>query len=432
MATRVYLHVGAPKSGTTYVQSILWANREMLRADGVLYPGEHYRSHTHAALDLQGRRFMGHEDPLVPGAWQRMADQATAWDGTVVVSQELLSPARPEHVERALASLAPAEVHIVFTARDLARQVPAAWQEDLKNQRVLRFDEFVAGLRTGGHPSGPAFWRMQDAAGVLARWAKGIPPERVHLITIPRRRAPDTLWTRFCAVTGLDPGRYDTSAAAVNSSLGIGEANLLRRLNLALGDRLRWPDYNDLVTGLVGIDVLASRPVHRRIALTGTDRAWIAGKAAAMVEELRAAGYGVVGDLDDLIPAADTAQRDAPDDPDDPDEAEMLGAAMDCMVSLLTRLQADRDEFDRVGRELRAGLDAASAERDRLRAEAEELRTVLAKPAAKLFVRRLSEKHRSVMRVRIIYWNVVEALRRVRSKVSAQRSGDTSSGSAAR
>lgn len=35
----IYLHIGAPKTGTTYLQNVLWRNRERLRTDGLLYPG---------------------------------------------------------------------------------------------------------------------------------------------------------------------------------------------------------------------------------------------------------------------------------------------------------------------------------------------------------------------------------------------------------
>ena len=39
MAERVLLHIGAPKAGTTFLQTILWKNRESLGAQGLLVPG---------------------------------------------------------------------------------------------------------------------------------------------------------------------------------------------------------------------------------------------------------------------------------------------------------------------------------------------------------------------------------------------------------
>ena len=35
----LYLHIGLPKTGTTYLQTILWQNRAALSAQAVLVPG---------------------------------------------------------------------------------------------------------------------------------------------------------------------------------------------------------------------------------------------------------------------------------------------------------------------------------------------------------------------------------------------------------
>jgi hypothetical protein len=441
----VYLHVGAPKTGTTYLQSVLWKNRRLLREDGILYPGEHHLFHTHAALNLREihGEFAGYRNPAVPGAWRRLAAEARDWDGTVLVSQELFSPAEPAHIERALESLDFADVHIIYTARDLARQVPAAWQEDLKNRKTLTFAEFLENLQAPPermHRLARIFWRMQDAADVLGRWSQGVPPERVHLITLPWRSpgggaAPeatgeDPLWTRFCEVTGLDPDRYDTASAATNSSLGISEANLLRRLNLALTDEVSWPLYSDCVTGLVSIDVLGARPNPRKITLSDEAAAWLTKRAHSMVEELRAAKYHVLGDLDDLLPAnqpnpagsagsaseAETGVR-AVDAPGPAPAGEMVDAAVESMAALITRLQGWRDELDLVTSEARR----LGAERDRLQEEVEGHRAMLAKPPLKLFVVKLSEKHRAVLRARIVYWNIVGYGRKIIRRLSPGR-----------
>ncbi|MBA2774812.1 MAG: hypothetical protein H0U36_12330, partial [Nocardioidaceae bacterium] len=45
---RVFFHIGAPKTGTTYLQNVLFQNRPALKAAGVLYPysdaGQSFRS----------------------------------------------------------------------------------------------------------------------------------------------------------------------------------------------------------------------------------------------------------------------------------------------------------------------------------------------------------------------------------------------------
>ena len=46
------LHIGLPKTGTTYLQQVVWGNRDRLESDGVFVPGFGHREHLWAALDL--------------------------------------------------------------------------------------------------------------------------------------------------------------------------------------------------------------------------------------------------------------------------------------------------------------------------------------------------------------------------------------------
>ena len=115
------------------------------------------------------------------------------------------SPARRA---RALADLSFAEVHIVYTARDIARQVAAEWQEQLKHQRKVSFRTFLRQLReTDQRKSARWFWRVQGLPGVLERWGSGLPPAQVHLVTVPQPGAPHgELWRRFCTRGRHRPG----------------------------------------------------------------------------------------------------------------------------------------------------------------------------------------------------------------------------------
>ena len=105
MADRVFLHVGVPKSGTTYLQTTMWHNRPELRAQGVLYPGRRRMDHFHACQDLRGKR-----GPRPGGPWDRLRDEVKGWDGTGLVTHEFFSMATAEQAQRAVADLAPAEV----------------------------------------------------------------------------------------------------------------------------------------------------------------------------------------------------------------------------------------------------------------------------------------------------------------------------------
>ncbi|TMQ93272.1 hypothetical protein ETD83_25875 [Actinomadura soli] len=346
----VFLHVGAAKSGTTYLQHMLWHNRDRLRDDGVLYPGADIAAHVRAAFDLRGTFFRGASDPRTPGAWRRLVDEARDWHGTVIISQELFAPAVPEHVRQAMADLDFADVHVIFTARDLGRQIPAHWQEDVKNRFTTGFGEFVTALRRGDRHAGETarlFWGLQDPVAVLANWSAGLPPERVHVVTLPRPEAPDDLlWRRFCSVTGLVPDAYDQSRTFANRSLGLAETQFLRRLNEALGDGFTWYAYNEDVKHFLAQQVLAGRPSPVRIELPSEHLPWVTERSIETAEALRAAGYHVVGDLYELMPmAASGPALGTPPahPPDEPRWTEMADVGVDAVSALLRRVLERED-----------------------------------------------------------------------------------------
>ncbi|MFI0372750.1 hypothetical protein ACH35V_33225 [Actinomadura sp. 1N219] len=351
----VFLHVGAAKSGTTFLQHVLWHNRDRLRERGVLYPGEDIAAHVRAAFDLRRTFFSGASDPRTRGAWRALVDEARAWPGDVIVSQELFAPARPANVRQAMADLDFADVHVVFTVRDLGRQIPAHWQEDVKNRFATPFSEFVAALRRRNwrtFESARLFWGLQDPVAVLGRWGAGLPPERVHVITLPKPGAPhDLLWRRFCTATGLVPDDYDLSTTFANPSLGLPETQFLLRLNEALGDRVGWHAYNDDVKLFLAQHVLAARPSPVRIELPAEHVPWAAERAVEMAEDLRAAGYNVVGDLYELMPTAASgpALGTVPaHPPDEPRWAEMADVGVDAISALLRRVLEGEDRADAV------------------------------------------------------------------------------------
>ncbi|MFD0540071.1 hypothetical protein ACFQY7_46110 [Actinomadura luteofluorescens] len=351
----VFLHVGAAKSGTTFLQHVLWHNRDRLRAHGVLYPGRDQAAHVRAAFDLRRTFFREASDPATRGAWRDLVAEARDWPGTVIISQELFAPARPRWIRQAVADLDFADVHVVFTARDLGRQIPAHWQEDVKNRFTTSFTEFVTSLRRQdwrAYESARLFWGLQDPVAVLGRWGENLPPERVHVVTLPRPGAPrDLLWRRFCAATGLAPDDYDLSRSFANPSLGLGETQFLLHLNETLGDRVGWHAYNEDVKLHLAQQVLAGRPYPVRIELPREHVPWATERAVETVEALRAARYDVVGDLYELMPSAASgpALGTAPAPPaDEARWAEMADAGVDAIAALLLRARESRERTEAV------------------------------------------------------------------------------------
>ena len=305
MSPTVYLHIGAPKTGTTYLQDRLSRNAASLADHDVHFPGRsalvspglfHFR----AALDLLGQDWGG-APGHAEGSWEALVRRVRRKSGTVVISHEILAPAAPDHVARAMADLGP-DVHVVYTARDLGRQVPAAWQESIKQGRRWRYSSFVRRMERGK----TWFSRAFDLPTVLGRWGAHVPPEHVHLVTVPpseSARPGDDLWHRFCRVVGIDPAWAPEQSDRANVSLGVAEAAVLRRLNKQL-DRMarRESAYDGLIRSMLAEDVLA-RGSSPRITLPPTAFEWVDRTTSTWIEYIEQSGIDVVGDVEELRPA---------------------------------------------------------------------------------------------------------------------------------
>ncbi len=348
MTRRVLLHVGAPKTGTSFVQDILFNNREALRERDILYAADRHDAHFLAALDLMELPWGGLEREAV-GAWSRLASEVRAWPGTAIISHEILGTASRVQVARALESLGPAaDVHIVFSARDLVRQIPAEWQENVKHRRTKQYAEFLDGLRDEQRSSEVAqwFWGVQEVPDVLDRWAESIPRERVHLVTVPPPgSSPTLLWERFAGLFGIDPAEFSPSARA-NASLGVPESAMIRRLNERLNDVLPNHHYRRFVRETLVHQNLSGRPGSPRLSLPDDAYRWASDLGRSWVSELALRGYDVVGDLDDLVPGPLDRGEQGPQpfvDPDTCDERLVAEAAIDGLAIMTLESARLRD-----------------------------------------------------------------------------------------
>lgn len=337
MAERVVLHIGAPKSGTTYLQSILFASRSPLAAQGVLVPGSGVGDYSRMAKAMRTRR---RGNGPAGRTWRAVRDQVAGWSGTAVLSSEWFCLTPAELVGRAVGELAPARVEVVYTARAPVEQVPAAWQETLKLGSGLSLEEFVTSLAAG---DGRWSWWSLDPVRVLSRWRAEVPPEQITVVTVPRTRSePDLLLHRFAEACGFDPAGCDTSRSTPNESLSVEAAVLAARLAPALTERIDfdaapWTDRYRWLRRLLGHELLVPWP-GTPIGVPATVEQELLERAEASSRALAEAGYRVRGDLGDLVGPTRRAGARAPQDVPVED---VLDLAVDTIAELLARLRAE-------------------------------------------------------------------------------------------
>ncbi|MEV6348973.1 hypothetical protein [Actinoplanes sp. NPDC051851] len=328
MARRVFLHIGAPKTGSTYVQNVLWNNSDALQRAGILLPGTR-SAHDQAMTDL---RQVSWRDPNATWTWDQLAAKAAKWHGDVIITNEALGGATPEQAARGVAAMAPAEVHVVVAGRDLWRTLPSMWQQSIRERRSWTFETFLRDVESGRFET---FWEIHTPNRMFRKWGDLVAPDQRHLITVPPPGAPhDTLWQRFAAVIGIPDGVCEMAAPTANPSLGAAEIEVLRRVNGALGEKypVRTP-YQKVVQRHLVNAVLKKRRNETRFSV-GQDRAaWVRDLAEQQIKELRDYPCHIVGDLTDLRPG-EMAASPSPS-PDELDEKQVLQAAIETIVAML-------------------------------------------------------------------------------------------------
>lgn len=364
---RVFCHIGLPKTGTSYLQTILWANRPELRDAGLLVPGRERRDHLWSSLAVREDPSLHRRGHRAPQAWELLVEEVRDWPGDSLVSHEFFASATrvqaAEMVERLReAAGRGSEVHVVVTAREPLGLLTSSWQEHLKNKGTTPLARYSR--QVSKDPTVVWNWRALDLRLVLERWGGLTESEHVHVITPPAADQPrEELWRRFCSVLDVpddvaDPGGFS------NSSMGVAEAETLRQLNQRLVGFDRAFHRGVWVRSFLADDRLVPRagepfwPDAEQVAECRQ-------RGEDAVDFVRHAGFHVVGDLDSLLVPEQVPPRRHPDSVTD---AEVADVALDLVADLLgevrrlTRAEAaERAEGGpglarRVGRRLRGGL----------------------------------------------------------------------------
>ena len=301
MAT-VYLHIGAFKTGTSFIQQVLGDNADVLKRQGVLWPGGGgWGAQVQAVQGLQGIADVPYS------RWTDLVDEINAWDGDrALVSMEFLSFATPEQIEKAVETLAGHRIRIVLALRDLGRVLPAQWQESVQNGFFWDYREYVAAASSPQARltrPGRYFWSKHDWPRILRRWHKHLDAEDMILVTVPPAGSPSgLLWERFCQAVDLPADEFVMPPRA-NESLGAISAEVMRRvaeqadlhgIDRRTQETIKWVLSKDILAGQKGNEPALLLPIKHQ--------GWAKKRSKRIIEELRGFHPVVVGDLDDLMP----------------------------------------------------------------------------------------------------------------------------------
>lgn len=329
MVDRVFLHIGLPKTATSYLQTIVWSNRDRLRRAGVVVPGSRRTDHLWASREVREDPHLERAPEAHRTAWTRLRRELASSTGTGLISHEFFAAASARQARDLVQALGDAEVHVVVTAREPLGLFTASWQESLKNGSTTPMADY--GRKVSESPMAIWNWRTLDLRLVLQRWSEAVPPGRIHVLVLDPDADRDDVWRRFAGLLGVDPDAFDLSQSFPNTSMGVAEAETLRRINTRLEGFNRAFDKGVYIRTFLADERLVPRK-GEKFWPEPDQVADCRRRAESAVSYLRESGCDVSGRVEHLLVPDDLEHRRLPASVTDSEVAEV---AVDLAATML-------------------------------------------------------------------------------------------------
>jgi hypothetical protein len=222
---RYVIHVGPPKTGTTYLQRMFWELRGQMRNEGIYYPHEFWPS---------GANFLHSElvRELRQGPSEKLANVFAALNAsgseTVLISCEGFVALPVENLTYLRELLRDASVDIVFYARRWSDWYPSQWQQHIKQGSTEQFPIAYARLLGAKAPGESINHKI-----ALDRFASVFGEKSIKVVSYSNLADArvDIAEHFFSAILGWTPKAFPKFSSPVNSSLSVFETEIVRCLN---------------------------------------------------------------------------------------------------------------------------------------------------------------------------------------------------------
>ena len=231
-----FIHIGAPKCGSTALQSWLARNRVTLAAQGVHYvsEGAHWIAPAKALVGVADR-VSGKPVPM--REWERLVAavrKATPDSGSTaraIISSEWYAGASDDAVERAVRDLDGSRMRVLLFVRPLSSTLVSAWQQALKLGGKQSLQEWLTTIfDEPTSPTAERAWGKHRYDLIAARWAKRIGGDRVSIVVLDPTN-PESLFRTVEEIAGVVPGSASAAPSRTNQSLSPFESDVLLALN---------------------------------------------------------------------------------------------------------------------------------------------------------------------------------------------------------
>jgi hypothetical protein len=306
MATKIIVHAGFHKTGTTAIQSSFFAARNELSKAGITYPEVGGKAHHKAIYSLMGKTW-GWEDRggvlATDKKWRSFVKQVKSAKSTVLVSSEFLCELTEEQIVKFKNDLGCKDIKIYFTLRPLLKIIPSAYQQHLKIGIKSNYEKWLHSIldEPGVSTITPSFWVRHMHAEVLAKWVKHFGKENVVVIVVDEKQ-PEFMYQEFNNLLSLKPGLLKPQVDQdSNRSLTLDEITLLNTINKKFSKKRSWHDYETFIRN-GSIKYLTNKVVPDPEAARLLTPQWAVDIAKTVsknnVEQIKLLGIRIIGDLD--------------------------------------------------------------------------------------------------------------------------------------
>jgi hypothetical protein len=309
---KLFLHVGFHKTGTTSLQDALNRNRKELQSQGIIYPKTRKFRAQHEFAWSVGQRGWGWKQfggsQAGPGPARRMFRLIRSSKQNLIISSEFLSELMPPKIQKLVSSIGDKDLRVIFTVRPVAKILPSAYQQEVKNGSKLTYDKWLDRVLDPEKESRvrTRFWTRHSHHLEIAKWAEVVGSDNIAVIVSDESK-PGFLTDSFFRLIGADTSNFrESKKEIVNRSMDLAEIELLRRINEKFDRNLGWDEY---VVGIRSTLVktwtqsLPSEGSPGKLSNPESFKRAIDERVHEVAEGIRGLGVEVIGDIDSLAKA---------------------------------------------------------------------------------------------------------------------------------
>jgi hypothetical protein len=173
---RFVVHIGPQKTGTTTLQDTLYAMRDHLAADGILYMTDlpDFRI-ANARRSVLGEALQQAALPDIAGAFTRARNQGYH---TAIISSELLAHLRADQLRPLRAAIGGAPAVVVAYCRRWSARLPSLWAQRQKGRAGPPFPDWCLGAMVHAQTT-----EFVNEAVMWRKWADLFGPDSLRIVS---------------------------------------------------------------------------------------------------------------------------------------------------------------------------------------------------------------------------------------------------------